>query len=282
MNRINHWSLLTLSIALIAQPAMLRAESAPTSNPALEEIVVQASLLHQNADSNATPLRVVDQGSLAQLPVLSLGDSLDTLLGVTTADYGSGVGQPVIRGLSGSRVRVLQNGMVARDVSNLGGDHLNEVETRHAQQIEVIRGPASLLFSNGSIGGIVNIVDRSIARKDFEALEFQISGETQSVNDGDGGSLAFSNHIAGLNVSYAGSYSNLNDYKVPTGALTHEEDHEGDHHEEEDHSDDDHEEEALKRLMNSDTLRESHTLGLSKTGDWGYVGASYAHQESMP
>ena len=281
MNRIKRWATLAFQITLISQPAAVLAESISKSETNLEEIVVQASLLHQNADSNATPLHVVDQGTLAQLPVLSLGDALDALLGVTTADYGSGVGQPVIRGLSGSRVRVLQNGLVARDVSNLGGDHLNEVDTRHAQQIEVIRGPASLLFSNGSIGGIVNIVDKSIAREDFEELELQISGETQSVNSGDAGSLAFSNHFAGLNLSYAGSYSNLNDYKVPRGAVTHEEDHEGDEHEEDDHGDDDHEAENLRRLMNSDTLRETHILGASKTGDWGYVGASYAHQESL-
>ena len=281
MNKIKHWAALALQITFISQPALVWAESISNSVSSLEEIVVQASLLHRNADSNATPLHVVDQGTLAQLPVLSLGDALDSLLGVTTADYGSGVGQPVIRGLSGSRVRVLQNGLVARDISNLGGDHLNEVDTRHAQQIEVIRGPASLLFSNGSIGGIVNIVDESIAREDFEGLALQISGETQSVNNGDAGSIAFSHHFSGLNVSYAGSYSNLNDYKVPRGAVTDGEDHEDEEHEEDDHGDEDHEGESLKRLMNSDTLRESHTLGLSKTGDWGYVGASYAHQESL-
>ena len=178
-----------LAAAMALSPLLtLAAESqGPAANaaPELEEVIVRASLLHRNVDSNTTPLHVVDQDALAKMPVLSLGESLDSLVGVTTADYGSGVGQPVIRGLSGSRVRVMQNGLIARDVSILGGDHINEVDLTDAQQIEVIRGPASLLFANGTIGGIVNVVDQSIARKDIEARRLRISGQGQSVNDGE-------------------------------------------------------------------------------------------------
>ncbi|MDC0464808.1 TonB-dependent receptor, partial [Pseudomonadales bacterium] len=240
-----------------------------------------ASLLHRNVDSNTTPLHVVDEDALAKMPVLSLGESLDSLVGVTTADYGSGVGQPVIRGLSGSRVRVMQNGLIARDVSILGGDHINEVDLSDAQQIEVIRGPASLLFANGTIGGIVNIVDQSIARKDIEARRLRISGQGQSVNDGEAASLSFGDNLGGLNLSYAGSYSNLNDYKVPKGALTHDEDHDEDHDGEHDEDEADHDEEAIKRLLNSDTQRETHKFGISKVGQWGYVGASFARQRTV-
>ncbi|MGA1190403.1 MAG: hypothetical protein ACO3UV_13595, partial [Pseudomonadales bacterium] len=61
----------------------------------MEEIVVQASLLHRNADTGATPLHIVDEKRLSNEPTLSLGETLEGLLGVSTADYGSGVGQPV-------------------------------------------------------------------------------------------------------------------------------------------------------------------------------------------
>jgi iron complex outermembrane receptor protein len=220
---------------------MALSDEVSASQVDIEEVVVTGSLLHRNIDSDASPLHVVGTKRLAELPVLSIGEAINGLLGVSTADYGSGVGQPVIRGLSGSRVRVLQNGLVARDVSILGGDHINEVDLTDAQQVEVIRGPASLFFANGTIGGVVNVVDHSIAREDIVAPEFRLSGEAQGVNDGDAVSLAFRNKLGGINFSYAGSLSNLNDYEIPSGALadeSHHEDHdEAEHHDEDEDGD---------------------------------------------
>ena len=82
--------------------------------------------------------------------------------------------------------------------------------------------------------------------------------------------------------SYSGSYSNLNNYDVPTGALEHDEHHDEEEHEEE-HGEEEHEDEEhdLGSLSNSDTARTTHKLGLSKTGDWGYVGASFSRRESV-
>ena len=282
---------ISVRVALVAPmvamwSSMALSDEVSASQVDIEEVVVTGSLLHRNIDSDASPLHVVSAERLAELPVLSIGEAINGLLGVSTADYGSGVGQPVVRGLSGSRVRVLQNGLVARDVSILGGDHINEVDLTDAQQVEIMRGPASLFFANGTIGGVVNVVDHSIAREDIVAPEFRLSGEAQSVNDGDALSLAFRNNLGGINFSYAGSFSNLNDYEIPNGALVDEEHHEdhdeADHHDEDEDGDEDHSEEKfLSRLANSDTQRETHQLGFSKTGDWGYVGLSYAQQESV-
>ena len=70
---------------------------------------------------------------------------------------------------SDSRVTlILNNGVVARDVSGLGPDHINDVDMNNIEQIEVVRGPSSLMYSNGSIGGIINVVDNTIAKQDFE------------------------------------------------------------------------------------------------------------------
>ena len=248
----------------------------------IEEIVVQASLVHDTTDEGMTTVHLINKDQIKSMPVLSLGSSLEGLLGVNVSDYGSGVGQPVIRGMSGSRVRVLENGSIVRDVSGLGADHMNDIDIANAQQIEVIRGPASLLYSNGTMGGIINVVDRSIAQSDLESTQLSIGAETQSVNDGESASLSASTHAAGLNWSYSGSYSNLNNYDVPTGALEHDEHHDEEEHEEE-HGEEEHEDEEhdLGSLSNSDTARTTHKLGLSKTGDWGYVGASFSRRESV-
>ena len=123
----------------------------------IEEIIVTSSLIDATADSISNPLHIVDGSAIANDATQSLGASLGDLVGLSTSDYGAAVGQPIIRGMSGSRVKVLNNGVVVRDVSGLGPDHINDVDMNNIQQIEVVRGPSSLLYSNGSIGGIINI-----------------------------------------------------------------------------------------------------------------------------
>ena len=103
----------------------------------VEEVIVTASLTNQTVSDLQDPLHVVDGQDVAAGGVQSLGDTLDELLGVHSADFGAAVGQPVIRGMSGSRVRVLENGVVVRDVAALGPDHINDVNLLNTQQIEV-------------------------------------------------------------------------------------------------------------------------------------------------
>ncbi len=68
----------------------------------------------------------------------------------------------------------MNNGKTLRDVSSLGSDHMNEVDLNDIQQIEVVRGPSSLLYSSGTIGGIINIIDNTIAREDFKDSKLSI------------------------------------------------------------------------------------------------------------
>ena len=141
----------------------------------------------------------------------SLGESIDHLLGVSSADYGSAVGQPIIRGMSGSRVKVLNNGLLVRDISGLGADHLNEVDMNNVKQIEIVRGPSSLMYSNGAIGGIVNVVDDTIAKQDFKERDLRLGLETQSANDGEVAQFSYKDNLGGLNISLAykdGSFDN--------------------------------------------------------------------------
>ena len=240
----------------------------------IEEVVVQSSILDQTSNELEDPLHIVSGEGVENDGTRSLGEALDNLLGVASSDYGFGVGQPIIRGLSGSRVKILNNGMVVRDVSALGGDHINDVDLYNIQQIEIVRGPSSLLYTNGAIGGLINIVDKTIAREDFDKLSLALSSESQSVNDGSSIGLNFSGNFAGFNVSAAFKDSDFANYDVPDGAIMHmEEEHEEEEHEEE-------HEEDLSFLANSDYGSTSARFGLSKTGDWGYVGLSFNNLES--
>ena len=247
----------------------------------LEEVVVTASFVGVNESSATRPIHVLDGKAITEAGVQSLGEHVDALLGVSSADFGGAVGQPIIRGMSGNRVKVLNNGTVIRDVSALGPDHAVDVSLNDVKQIEIVRGPSALLYSNGSIGGIVNVVDNTIPTTDLEGLSGSVGAEAQSVNDGEAVDLSLRGNVGGLNITYSYQDTQMENYEIPHGAVLggHEE-----HHDE--GSDDEHdgahegEHGEMDTLANSDIENTSHRLGFSTMSDWGYVGVSYSDLSS--
>ena len=256
----------TLAVAVAIAPF------ATAQNNIIEEVVVTSSFT--NSSLTATSV-VVSGDTISGGGSQALGEHLSTLAGVSSNNFGPAVGQPVIRGMSGNRVKVLQNGLVVRDVSGIGPDHPNDINLNNIQQLEVIRGASALLYSNGASGGIINIVDNSIARSDVEEASAYVGAESQSVNDGSGFSAGATGNVAGFNISYDYSEFDADSYDIPRGAILHEEEHHEEH--EEEHDDDHHDEhdEDMTNLANSDYETESHRFGISRAGDWGYIGASY-------
>ena len=245
-----------------------------------ETVVVTSALVDINTIDK--PLYVIDGDEILDGPTSSLGAAIDGYLGISIADYGSAVGQPIIRGMSGSRVKILKNGMVNRDVSFLGADHLNDLDLNDISQIEIVKGPSSLLYANGSIGGIINVVDDCIAQMDFDGAEFAAGYETQSVNDGSTEYFNYKNNLNGFNVNFGYKNSEFGNYDIPNGAVMHEEHHD-EEHEGEEHEGEEHEEheENMGYINNSDYMSEATKFGISKTGDWGYIGLSVDNIESM-
>ena len=241
----------------------------------VEEIVVTSALIDSTEITN--PLYVINGDEIVNDATTSLGDAIDGYLGISMADYGAAVGQPIIRGMSGPRVKILKNGMVNRDVSGLGADHLNDVDLNDIQQIEIVKGPSSLLYANGTIGGIINVVDDCIAAMNFEIPEVKIGYETQSVNDGSSEFVNLKRNINGFNINFGYKNSEFGNYDIPNGAILHEEEHEDEHGDE--HGDE--HEEDLGYVNNSDFAVEATKFGISKVGDWGYVGLSVDSLKSV-
>ena len=240
------------------------------SSDDIEEVVVVTSALIDTTEIT-NPLYVINGNQIIDDATTSLGDAIDSYLGISIADYGSAVGQPIIRGMSGPRVKILKNGMVNRDVSGLGADHLNDVDLNDVQQIEIVKGPSSLLYANGTIGGIINIVDNCISALNYELPELKVGYETQSVNDGSSEFINFKNNFNGFNVNIGYKNTEFGNYDIPNGAIMHEEDH----------HDEDEYEENLGFVNNSDFAVEATKFGISRAGDWGYVGVSVDNLESL-
>ena len=264
-----------LVVAVIVAPLALSQEST------LEEVVITSSFTHQVQGQNESSVAVIPGTDITENFTQSLGEHLTTIAGVSSNNFGPAVGQPVIRGLSNNRVKVLQNNLVVRDVAGIGPDHPIDLDLGNIEQVEIVRGAAALLHSNGASGGIINVVDNTIAKSDIEEPLFTLSAEQQTGNEGEGFSTAFKRNIGGFNVSYSFTGFDAQDYEVPNGAVLHEGEEHDDHDEDHDDHDEDHDdhdedhEEDMGTLANSDFETKAHRFGISKTGEWGFLGASY-------
>jgi iron complex outermembrane receptor protein len=124
----------------------------------LEEVVVTAAPIAIGAQSMAQPASGLAGDALARARAPTIGDTVAHEPGVTATFFGPAASRPVIRGLGGDRVQVLTDGLATLDASGVSDDHAVAIDPALADQIEVLRGPATLLYGSGAAGGLVNIV----------------------------------------------------------------------------------------------------------------------------
>ncbi len=127
-----------------------------------EEVTVSASVDPRAADDVATPVSILSGQELQSNLQATLGETLNKLPGVNSSFYGQGASRPIIRGLGGDRIAVLQDGLATGDVSTTSPDHAIASEPMAVERIEVLRGPATLLYGSSAVGGAVNVLDDTI------------------------------------------------------------------------------------------------------------------------
>ncbi len=128
----------------------------------LNTVEVHANPLTGTAEDLARPVEVLTGERLDEAKANSLGETVGKLPGVQSSYFGPGVGRPIVRGFDGARVQVLSDGLGSGDVSTVSADHAVSIEPFLADQIEVLKGPATLLYGSGAIGGAVNVIDGRI------------------------------------------------------------------------------------------------------------------------
>ncbi len=147
--------------ATAADKTLTKAISSDESIVNLETVVVSATSAPKLSDS-PFPATQLSGDELTLKMGNTIGDTLKQELGISSQSFGPGVGTPVIRGQSGPRVKILENGIGSSDVSQLSPDHASSIDPVMAESIEVLRGPETLLYGSGIIGGVVNVIDNRI------------------------------------------------------------------------------------------------------------------------
>ncbi len=265
-----------LSATSIAQQSPATATTKPHDHETLEEVVVTANPLNRASTDLSQSATVLQGAALRQQLANSLGETLARTPGLANASFGENVGRPVIRGLQGTRVGILNNSLAVSDASSVSQDHAVSIEPFLADQIEVLRGPSTLLFGSGAIGGVVNMVTptipqeipeegysgRVIAQGNTAAEEEFVAGRL------DLGQGAFALHLDGF-------HRRTDDYDIPGAAqLYPEKDHD------EEHEGGEEGESERGTLSNSFLKNEGATGGFSWIGEQWRTGVAYTEYRS--
>lgn len=152
-----------------------------------EQVTVTASGTEQVLSSSIQSVEVIGSVDLAKKSSVSLGEALDGELGVSKRSFGPGTARPVIRGFDGDRVLVLQDGNRIGGLGFESGDHAEPINVLTVERIEIVKGPASLLYGSNAIGGVVNaITGHDSAHKGLNGYFTAVGG----TNSGQAGSTA--------------------------------------------------------------------------------------------
>ncbi|HEV7768832.1 MAG TPA: TonB-dependent receptor [Thermoanaerobaculia bacterium] len=217
-----------------------------------EEIVVSAATDPRAASEVAQPIDVVSGEELMVRQQATLGETLSSQPGVTSTGFAPGASRPVIRGFGGDRIRVLEDGVGVGDASNVSQDHNVSIDPSSAESIEIVRGPATLLYGSNAVGGVVNVIDDRVPMSlvgeaisgSLDLRGSSVSGERSTAISLTGGTNVFAWH---------GSFNDrqTDDFNTPIG-----------------------------KLFNSDIDSRSASVGASLIGAHGFIGLSYSGYNS--
>ncbi|MGJ8637873.1 MAG: TonB-dependent receptor [Opitutaceae bacterium] len=255
-----------LGVACLLSNFSLSAEEAlPVYE--LGEYVVSSGPVPRTVADFASPFTSIDEDDVSRKNASTLGQLLDEQPGVTATSFGAGASRPIIRGFDGPRVRILDSGIEALDVSDTSPDHGTSVEPMLVERVEVLRGPSTLLYGSSAIGGVVNVIGRELPRALVDPKGYEGNFETRYDTVSRGFTSLGYGAVGGdlWAVSFTALDRESENYEIPGEA--------------EIHSEEEHEEEEGSHgiLENSFVDTESYSFGGTWFfGDSNFFGLSYA------
>ena len=273
------------------------AEETPAEEEpgAIEEVIVLAHPLAGEGLAQATDVMEADE--LERKAVDNIGATVGNEPGIHNSPFGAGAGRPVIHGLGGARVRVMEEQIDTLDVSVSSGDHQVTVDPFVAERVEILKGSSTLLYGSGAIGGVVDVQTGRIPQEVPESIHGAL--DLRGADNGDGRNAALRLDGGGGNVAWhVDAFARgADDYDIPgfaeSAALRAQEEEEEHHdedeheheeheheHEDEEHEDEHEEHEVSGHLPGSAVETRGGSVGFSFVGDRGFIGLAVSGIDS--
>jgi iron complex outermembrane receptor protein len=171
-----------LILSLIAPSAFAEESAIPAY--ALPEIKVETDSAVASYINSLPAVSTLSGNQLQRRKQSSLGETLSREAGVSSSYFGPNASRPIIRGLDGDRIRIMENGTGTLDASAASPDHAVSVDPLVVNSIEIIRGPSALLYGSTAIGGVVNVKTARISNRMIDADSLKMAGNLSSVDQG--------------------------------------------------------------------------------------------------
>jgi iron complex outermembrane receptor protein len=215
-----------LSSLLLLLPNFVAAQDSAAPNApehtepghATEEIVITASPLARSVEDLSQPVNVLSGDELLISTEPTLGETLAAEPGVSSSYFGPGSSRPIIRGLDADHIRVLRNGLGALDASAASADHAVTIDPLGIERIEVVRGPAALLYGPTAVGGVVNVIDNRIPDEPIDGVTGRLEGSLDSVDRGTNGAVVLEGGAGGFQIHTDGLAHRSRDLDIPSYA----------------------------------------------------------------
>ena len=195
-------------------------ELAPS--PIHEQVTVTASAGGAETTFEAfNAVTTLDSHDLVQGAHGTLGAALQNEPGIASRSFGPGSSRPIIRGFDGDRVLILDDGVRTGDLSSQSGDHGVTLDPAGAERIEIVRGPATLLYGSNAVGGLVNVISPHESQREsrVDGTRAQIATDAGSANAQAGVSANLQHAQGSLRVWAGGSTRRSGDYETPDGTV---------------------------------------------------------------
>ena len=173
----------------------------------------------ESTTSILTPTKILQGNELQDKLGTTLGATIGNELGVSQTGYGTGASRPVMRGLEGARVQILQNGLSVGDVSAISADHAVASPVANARQIEILRGAAALLYGSGSSGGLVNVINDRILTNLPDKPTGALNTSYDTVSNGRAASGVIEGSIGSVAVHVDTAINNNQNYRIPGNSI---------------------------------------------------------------
>jgi iron complex outermembrane receptor protein len=221
----------------------------------IEEVRVSASAVNEAARNLAAPFSILDERQIFERSQATLGETLNSLPGVSADSFGGGASRPVVRGQAAPRVAVLSDSALLFDASNISPDHAITTEPLLIKRVEVLRGPATLLYGSGAIGGVVNVLDKKIPDElPDNGLEGSVGVRGASVSKETAGAFEVTAQATDRLVFHAEAMMRAADDYRARGS-------------------------AASRIPGTYSESENASLGVSWVTERGFLGVAYSYRD---